>query len=61
MQRRLGQARALARNVDGLAGGVLAMDALDELERARHREQLLDVLFLQQQGHGGRMAKTAIL
>ena len=34
VQRRLRQARALARDVDRLAGGVLAMDALDELEGA---------------------------
>jgi hypothetical protein len=62
VQRRFRQARAFARHVDRLAGGILAMDALDQLERERHREELLDVLFLQQEGHGsaGQMRQFAI-
>ena len=52
VQRRLRQPRALARHVDRVAGGVLAMHALDQLEGQRHGEQLLDVGFAQEEGHG---------
>ena len=53
VQRRLRQARALARHVDRVARGVFPVDALDEVDRERHGEQLLDVLFLEEEGHGG--------